>query len=61
MFRRRRSADTGRDWTGDSGQELPDDELDYDEPSDDELSDRAPAETPRTEGGPWDAGEPFPE
>ena len=61
MFRRRRSADAGRDWTGDSGQELSDDELDYDEPSDDEPSDRAPAGTPRAEGGPWDAGEPFPE
>ena len=61
MFRRRRSADVGRDWPSEpeDGQELADDELDdeaYDEPAEDER----PAVAPRTEGGPWDAGEPFP-
>ena len=55
MFRRRRSADVGRDWPSEpeDGQELADDEFDdeaYDEPAND------------SEGlqGPWDAGEPFP-
>ncbi len=61
MFRRRRSADAGRDWPGDSDQELPGDELDYGGPSDDELAEHAqPAGTSRAEGGPWDAGEAFP-
>ena len=62
MFRRRRSADAGRDWSEDSDQELPGDELDYDEPFDDELAEQPqPAGTSRAEGGPWDAGEAFPE
>ena len=61
MFRRRRSADAGRDWPGDSDQELPGDELDYGGPSDDELAEQAqPAGTSHAEGGPWDAGEAFP-
>ena len=61
MFRRRRSADAGRDWPGDSDHELSGDELDYDEPFDDEMAGpEQPAGTPRAEGGPWDAGEPFP-
>ena len=58
MFRRRRSADVGRDWPSEpeDGQELADDEFDdeaYDEPAND---------SERSEGlqGPWDAGEPFP-
>lgn len=58
MFRRRRSADVGRDWPSEpeDGQELADDEFDdeaYDEPADD----------PGGSGGlqgPWDAGESFP-
>ena len=61
MFRRRRSADAGRDWPGDSDQELPGDELDYGGPSDDELAEQAqPAGTSLAEGGPWDAAEAFP-
>ena len=61
MFRRRRSAEDGRDWPGEpeGGQGLADDELDdeaYDEPPRGEW----PAEDPRAEGGPWDAGEPVP-
>ena len=58
MFRRRRSADVGRDWPSEleDGQELADDEFDdeaYDEPANDSEG---------SEGlqGPWDAGEPFP-
>jgi len=58
VFRRRRSADVGRDWPSEpeDGQELADDEFDdeaYDEPADD----------PGRSGGlqgPWDAGESFP-
>jgi hypothetical protein len=61
VFRRRRSADAGRDWPADSDQEPPGDELDYGEPFDDELAEQAqPASTSRAEGGPWDAGEAFP-
>jgi hypothetical protein len=61
VFRRRRSEDVGRNWPGESedGQGSADDEFDdeaYDEPAEDEW----PAEAPRAEGGPWDAGEPFP-
>ena len=61
MFRRRRSADVGRDWSSEpeDGQELADDEFDddaYHEPAENE----SPAEAPRAEGGPWDAEEPFP-
>ena len=60
MFRRRRSAAAGRDWPEDSGQELSGDETDYDEPFDDAPDYQEPAGTPRGEGGPWDADEPFP-
>jgi hypothetical protein len=61
VFRRRRSADVGRDGPSelDDGQELTDDDFDdeaHDEPAEDEW----PAEAPRAEGGPWDAGESFP-
>ena len=59
MFRRRRSADVGRGWPEDGDQELADGEFDeeaYDESAEDEW----PAEAPRAEGGPWDAGESFP-
>jgi Protein of unknown function (DUF3710) len=59
VFRRRRSAAAGRDWPEGSGRELSGDETDY-EPFDDEQDDDEPAGTPRTEGGPWDAEEPFP-
>jgi Protein of unknown function (DUF3710) len=61
VFRRRRSADVGRDWPEDADQGLADDELD------DEAYDEPAAEVPRgdgvprAEGGPWDAGEPFPD
>lgn len=60
MFRRRRSAAAGRDWPEDSGQELSGDETGYGEPFDDEPDYQEPAGTPRAEGGPWDAAEPFP-
>ena len=61
MFRRRRSADAGRDWSGDSDQGMSGDELDDDEPFDDELAGPdQPAGKPRADGGPWDVGEPFP-
>ena len=61
MFRRRRSADAGRDWAGDSDYELSGDELDYDEPSDDEAAEQEQlAGISRADGGPWDAGEPYP-
>jgi hypothetical protein len=59
VFRRRRSADAGRQWPGGSDQELPDDELDYGEPFDDE-SEEEPVPSVQAEGGPWDAGEAFP-
>ncbi len=62
MFRRRRSADVGRDWPQDDPQRLADDELDdeaYDELAEDEPAAGPPGE-PRAEGGPWDAGEPIP-
>jgi Protein of unknown function (DUF3710) len=60
VFRRRRSADADREWSGDSDRELPD-ELDYGEPFDDEQAEREqPAGTPRPGGGPWDVAEPFP-
>jgi len=49
VFRRRRSSGADRD------------ELVYDEPFDDELAGPdQPAVIPRADGGPWDAGEPFP-
>ncbi len=59
MFRRRRSANAGRQWPDDSDQELSGDELDYSEPVDDEAEGQ-PAAVVRAEGGPWDAGEAFP-
>ena len=54
MFRRRRSADAGRDWPEESGQEVAGDEIDDDEPA-------RPAGVPRPGGGPWDAEESFPD
>jgi hypothetical protein len=59
VFRRRRSAAAGRDGPEDSGRDLSGDETDYDEPFDDEQDDEEPAGTPRADGGPWDAEEPF--
>jgi len=59
VFRRRRSADAGRQWPGDSDQELSGDELDHGEPFDDEAEGQ-PAAAVQAEGGPWDAGEAFP-
>lgn len=53
MFRRRRSADAGRDWPEETGQDVYGDEIGDDEPEE-------PAGDPRPEGGPWDAEEPFP-
>jgi hypothetical protein len=60
VFRRRRSADAGQEWSEDSDQGQYGDELDYDEPSDDEPA-GPPAGTPRAEGGPWDTEEPYPD
>ena len=60
MFRRRRSADAGRQWPGGGDQELPGDELDYDEPFGDEPEGQ-PVAAVQAQGGPWDAGEVFPE
>jgi hypothetical protein len=48
VFRRRRSADVGRDWSQD------------DEFDDESYEDEQPAEAPRAEGGPWDSGEAYP-
>jgi hypothetical protein len=56
VFRRRRSADVGRDGPQDADQEPADDEA-YDE---EQAEDGSPQGEPRAEGGPWDAGEPFP-
>jgi Protein of unknown function (DUF3710) len=60
VFRRRRSEDAGRQRPRESGQALPEDEPDYGEPFDDE-SEGQPAVAMPAEGGPWDAGEAFPE
>jgi uncharacterized protein DUF3710 len=60
VFRRRRSADAGQDWSEDIDQQRSDDELDYEEPSDDESTGRPHAGVPREEGGPWDSEEPYP-
>ncbi len=60
MFRRRRSADAGQDWSEDKDQAGSGDELDYDEPFDDEQAGQEPEGTPRAEGGPWDAEESYP-
>jgi uncharacterized protein DUF3710 len=56
VFRRRRSADVGQDWSEDGDQDLADDEFD-DEAADDEWT----AGVPQAGGGPWDSEEPFPE
>jgi hypothetical protein len=53
VFRRRRSADAGRDWQDEPGQDVSGDEIYDDEPE-------RPAGNPRPDGGPWDAEEPFP-
>jgi hypothetical protein len=57
MFRRRRSADKGRDWPEDTEQELSGDELDYGESYDDEPA----AGFASAGSGPWDVGEPYTE
>lgn len=59
MFRRRRSADVGRNWPEDGDQDLVDDEFD-DDAYEEQAEDDGPAEAPRSEGGPWDSGEPYP-
>ena len=56
MFRRRRSADVGQDWG--EGPDRPD--LYGDEFDDESAEDSQSAGVPRAEGGPWDAGEPYP-
>ena len=57
MFRRRRSADVGQDWGEEPDRpDLYGDEFDCDE----SAEDSEPAGVPRAEGGPWDAGEPYP-
>jgi Protein of unknown function (DUF3710) len=59
VFRRRHSADVGRDWP-----EEPEESSQGpygDEPFQDEPAEAGtPAGVPRAEGGPWDAGEPYP-
>ena len=63
MFRRRRSADVSRDLPEgpESNQGPYGDELGDDEPFEDESAEaEPPAGEPRAEGGPWDAGEPYP-
>ncbi len=60
MFRRRRSADAGQDWSDDIDQGRSDRELDYDAPFDDASGGQPPAGTSRAEGGPWDSEEPHP-
>jgi len=60
VFRRRRSAGAGQDWSEDTDQGQSGEELGNDEPFDDEPAGQPPAGTPRAEGGPWDAGEPYP-
>jgi Protein of unknown function (DUF3710) len=69
VFRRRRSADVGRDWPEgpqDSDRWQSDDELDDDELAADERpaapsAPSGPSDVPGDESGPWDAGEPYPE
>jgi Protein of unknown function (DUF3710) len=57
VFRRRRSEDVDHDW----GEEPDRPDLYGDESGYDELAeDEEPAGAPRAEGGPWDAGEPYP-
>jgi hypothetical protein len=55
VFRRRRSADVGQD-----RDEEPDGPDLYGDEFDESAEDDQPAGTPRAEGGPWDAGEPYP-
>ena len=55
MFRRRRSADVGQD-----RDEEPDGPDLYDDEFDESATEEQPAGVPRAEGGPWDAGEPYP-
>jgi Protein of unknown function (DUF3710) len=62
VFRRRRPADAGQDdprGSQDIGQGEFGDEFE-DEPFDDEAAGSQSAGTPRAEGGPWDAAEPYP-
>lgn len=66
MFRRRRSADAGRDWSGgpEQGNQPPDvgEPGEPGEPLRDESAEAGePAEVPGPAGGPWDAGEPYPD
>ena len=56
MFRRRRSADVGRDW----GTEPEGPEDSDQDPYGESYEDEEPAEEPPAEGGPWDAAEPYP-
>jgi hypothetical protein len=56
VFRRRRSADVGQDWD-----EEPDGPDLYGDESDESATEEQPAGVPRAEGGPWDAGESYPE
>jgi hypothetical protein len=61
VFRRRRSADVGRDWDTEPDGPQDSDEESYGEFYDDEpAEDEEPAGVPRAEGGPWDAAEPYP-
>jgi hypothetical protein len=61
VFRRRRSADVGRDWDTEPDGPQDSDEESYGELYDDEpAEDEEPAGVPRAEGGPWDAAEPYP-
>jgi Protein of unknown function (DUF3710) len=59
VFRRRRSADVGRDRPEDGDQGLADDEFD-EQPYEEQAEDEWPAQAPSAEGGPWDAGESIP-
>jgi hypothetical protein len=57
VFRRRRSADSGQDWSEDIEQERSGGELDFDDAS---GGPPLPAGTQRADGGPWDSEEPYP-
>ncbi len=62
MFRRRRSADAGRDWPQDPDAGLPEDELEDDESFGDEPGSAVhPVGPLRAGGGPWDAAEAHPD
>jgi Protein of unknown function (DUF3710) len=56
VFRRRRSAGVGQDWD-----EEPDGPEEYGDEFDEPTAEEQPAGMPRAQGGPWDAGEPYPE